>query len=336
MIRFELLDDRYEPIWDDLVASFEEGGIFHTWAWMRVIENLYHAEQMPFGIFDGPDMIGVFPLFRLRRGPLTILASPLGSIGYGGPLVDKLYHRTVMEQLDGLLKRLGADYVELRLPERPAPETLTDRHYTLQELQTYVLSLNRSPQELWMSLERRCRTAIRKAQKNDIQIVEGADKSFLNVYYEMAKDTYRKSRRRPPYSQQEYSAVWDILRAYGRIKVLLASYEGKVIAGALILHFRSRLYGWERAGFRAYYSLNANNLLDWALIEWGASNGMLEYDMMGANIPSIAGFKKSFGGELRTYTCAYKDVSWQASLGRRLYLWLVPRMRRIQYRLRPT
>jgi hypothetical protein len=142
MIRLELFDDCDEQVWDGLIATFEGGTIFHTLAWMRVVEKLYHAEKLPFGIFDGSDLIGVLPLFRARRGPLTILVSHLGSVGYGGPLVDKSHHKVVIEQLDGLSKQFGADYIEFRSLERLAPATLNDRRYIVQELQTVVLCLN--------------------------------------------------------------------------------------------------------------------------------------------------------------------------------------------------
>jgi CelD/BcsL family acetyltransferase involved in cellulose biosynthesis len=336
MIRLELLDECDEQVWDDLVATFEGGTIFHTWAWMRVIEKLKHAEKLPFGIFDGADLIGVFPLFRTRRGPLTILASPLGRVGYGGPLVNKSHQRVVIEQVDNLLKRYGADYVEFRSLERFALATLPDRHYTVQKLQTYVVPLSQGTQELWSNLESRCRKAIRKARKNNVEVVEATDKGFVGVYHEMLKDTYSKSNRPPPFSPQDYSTVWDILRPYDRIKVLLAEHEGRVVAGVIVLRFGSKVCGWDGAAFRAYYSLCPNNLLHWTLIEWGANNGLTEYDMTGANIPSIARFKKSFGGELQTYTYAYKDATWQAYIGRRLYSWLVPQIRRVWFKLRPV
>jgi hypothetical protein len=334
MIRLELLDDRDEQAWDDLVATFEGGTIFHTLAWVRVIEELKRAEKLPFGIFDGADMIGVLPLFRVRRGPLTIVASPLGNVGYGGPLVDRSCHRVVMEQLDSMLNRLGADYVEFRSLEQLGSATLTDRKYTVRELQTFVLSLNQGVGGIWDSLKGECRTAIRKARKNNIEIIEATDECFVDVYWEMAKDTYSKSNRLPPLSRDNYSTVWDILRPYDRVKVLLAKHEDDVVAGGIFLRLGEKLYYWDGASFQAHYRLRANNLLHWTLVEWGASNGLTEYDMMGANIPSIARFKRSFGGELQSYTYAYKDVTLSAYVGRRLYRWLVPQIRRIQARIR--
>jgi hypothetical protein len=326
MIRLELLDHSEEKTWDDLVASFEDGTVFHTWTWMQVIEKLRGAEKLPFGIFEGSKLIGVFPLFRRRRGPLTILASPLGGVGYGGPLVSRTYYQAVLEQLDDLLKCLGAGYIEFRSLELLAPSLLADRHYTVQNPHTYVLALNRDPQELWANLDRNCRWSIRKAQKNNVEVVEATDKEFIGVFYEMSKYTYAKSKRPPPFTKEDYSIIWDIMRPQNRVRAWLAQHEGQVVAGAIRLCFNNKLYGWEHVAFPAHYSLRANNLLDWSIIEWGALNGMTQIDVMGANFPSIAQYKKSFGSELRTYTYASKDTTWPAYLGRRLYLWLAPQL----------
>lgn len=335
MIRLELLDRCDEQTWDGMVAASESGTIFHTMAWARVIETLHKAQTLPLGIFEGSDLIGVFPLFRVRRGPLTVLASPPG-VGYGGPLVSAPHVLAVMEHLDRLAKHFGGDYIEFRLGNQLTATTLAERRYTVESLPTYRIALKQDLTKLWSNLEQRCRTSIRKALKNGVEIVEATGKGFMDVYYEMVKDTYGRSNRPPPRSPQDYSTVWDILRPYERIKVLLARYENRVIAGLISLPFSDSVYGWDSAAFQAHLSLNANNLLHWTLIEWGASQGLREYDMMGSSTPRIAHFLQSFGGDLRTYTHAYRDLTRSAYIGRRLYRWLVPQIRRIQFRLRPA
>jgi predicted N-acyltransferase len=336
MIHFKLLDETAEDAWDGVAANSAAGTVFHTWAWMRVIEKLKGAEKLPYGIFHRNELIGVFPLFRVRYGPMTVLASPLGGVGYGGLLVDRARHRAVIEHLDSLLQSLDADYIELRASDTWAQSAWATAQYTVKELQTYVLPLNQDPEEAWSNLKKECRTAVRKARKNDVEIGEATDKGFLDTYFEMVKETFSKSKRPPPLSQQDYGFVWDVLKPYDRIKVLLARHENQVVAGGIFLRFSDKIYYWDGASFPAYYSLNANNLLHWTLIEWGANNGLRQYDMMGANIPGIARFKKSFGGELQSYIYAYKTVTWRADLGRRFYQWIMPKMRRAQAMLRPA
>ncbi len=172
---------------------------------------------------------------------------------------------------------------------------------------------------------------MRRARKKEVVIREAQDKSYLDAYYDMALDTYAKSNRLPPVSRQEYEMVWDRLHPRGMLKVLLATHQEQILAGVTLLQFGGRIYYWDGAAYRRFYQFNANNLLHWTAIEEAAAEGMTAYDMLGANIPSIARFKKSFGGDLVPYTLARKDLSQRAQLGRQLYFWVAPRMRRAQF-----
>lgn len=336
MIHLELLNERLDKRWDDVVAGFDEGTIFHSRAWMQVIERCKGAKALPVGIFDGADLVGVFPMFQSRRGLLTVLASPLGSVGYGGPLIHTSMHDAVFRAFERLQTQLKADYVDIRAFVLPRQSVMAEHEYVVDELKTIVLELERTPEELWANLKGECRTAVRKARKNNVEIIEATDTSFLDIYYPMLEDTYSKSNRPPPRSKRDYRIVWDVLHPRNQIKVLLAKHDGRIIAGAMFLRFCDKVYYWDGAAFRKYYKYNANNLLHWTLIEWGATSGLTRYDMLGANIPSIARFKKSFGGDVRPYAHAYKETTLRAQVGRRLYQSLAPHIKRVQFKLWPA
>ncbi|RME40412.1 MAG: GNAT family N-acetyltransferase [Caldilineae bacterium] len=334
MIQMKLLTPSDASRWDETVARFANGTIFHTMAWLETIARLRRAKVFPFGIFEGSELVGVFPLLRLRRGPLTVLASPLGAVGYGGPLVSRAHYPAVLALLDAqLLPATNADYVELRSLEPFPPSLLAGRHYTVETLQTCVVPLSPQTQTMWRRLKGACRTAVRQAWKNGVKIIEAQDGRFAAAYHRMSADTYGKANRPPPLSANDYRLVWEMLHPHNRIKVFLAEFEERIVAGGIFLHFNGKVYFWDGAAFRAYYHTRANNLLHWTVMEWAAECGMTEYDMLGANLPGIAKFKQSFGGELRSYTYAYKDATWLAGVGRRAYLWVMPRLRRMQVRL---
>ena len=56
-------------------------------------------------------------------------------------------------------------------------------------------------------------------------------------------------------------------------------------------------------------------------------HGYRTYDMLGANVPSIASFKKTFGCQLQSFCYAYKSLSWRANLGRAMYRKVMPSLR---------
>ena len=115
------------------------------------------------------------------------------------------------------------------------------------------------------------------------------------------------------------------------LTVLLASVNEQTIAGAFFLHFADKIYFWDGVALPDHYKLNASNLLQWSIIEWAANNGYRHYDMLGANIPSIARFKLSFGGELTPYIYVYRDLTSKSYLTRKLYGWVMPHIGKARY-----
>jgi len=286
--------------------------------------------MMPFGIWDETDLVGVFPVFRVHRGPFSLISSCPGGTGYGGPLVREPYRVPFLAQLDTLIRGLQADYVEFHSLQPLPLEVLRDHDFVAEELQTLVIPLEMGPDELWARLERGCRRAIQKARKSGIEVSEAADDSFFDTYWEMSRATWARSGRPPVYSRADLQTAWDVLRPHGQIKAFVARLDGRVIAALFVLCFNGQIYGWDRAGFREYYRLGANNLIDWTAIEWGARQGMRSLDMMGANTSSFTQYKASFGGRLNTYIAAAKDVTALGYVAHPLYLKLKPWVRRLQ------
>lgn len=335
VLELRRLADSEAQSWDQAVARFAGGTVFHTYDWMTTVGRLFGVEKLPLGVFQDGRMVGVFPAFRARKGILRVLASPLGGWAtyYGGPLVDAPLQNAVLTAFDVLLRQGRVDYTEIRYPHLSAVQALGERGYHVEEKHTYVLALDRPHDQLWKGMKSTCRRAVRKAQRSRVEVVEPDQKDFLKDYYELSKDTYRKSNRLPPLSARQLEIVWATLKEKNRVKVLLARHGGRMIAGAIFLLFEDKIYYWDGAACRNGLSMRPNNLIHWTLIEWAASQGYRTYDMLGANIPSIARFKQTFGCGLRPFCYAYKSLSWRAALGRALYRKTMPSLRAWRRRL---
>jgi len=100
-------------------------------------------------------------------------------------------------------------------------------------------------------------------------------------------------------------------------QISLAKCEGKAVAGGIFPIYADTTYFLDGASLREYQSLRANNLIQWHLISWASVSGLRTYDMVGANIPSIAHFKHGFGGAEAEYS--YFQMS-RGLLGKTGYL----------------
>ncbi|MDY6844912.1 MAG: peptidoglycan bridge formation glycyltransferase FemA/FemB family protein, partial [Thermodesulfobacteriota bacterium] len=78
---------------------------------------------------------------------------------------------------------------------------------------------------------------------------------------------------------------------------------------AIIILDRKRAYYINGASKNEFRSLGASNLLQWEAIKTAKAKDIEQYDFVGSDIPRLAKFKKSFGGELTLHTCLEKSSS---------------------------
>lgn len=319
MIELKILEDNKLKEWDKIIMESSHGTIFHTVEWMEVLEDIYNAKKLLLGIYQDGGLVGVFPAFLQRKSFLKLITSPLrgAATPYGGPIIKEGVLKEVIRAFDEFTKNV--DYVDITFPPKVDLNMEIASSYTYEERFTYLLNLDQEIYGIWKNLNKKCRNVVRKADKSGVEIVEGDKKEYLEEYYKMVEDTYKKSNIEPPIPLEHYKTLFEVLYP-DKLKILFAEYDGKIIAGAIFPHFGDRVYYWDGASYRKYNKVAPNNLIQWHLIQWAVENGFKVYDMVGANIPSIAKFKASFGGDMVRYVYAHKSNSVLAKYGRCAYV----------------
>ncbi|MDP2644070.1 MAG: peptidoglycan bridge formation glycyltransferase FemA/FemB family protein, partial [Desulfobacterales bacterium] len=177
----------------------------------------------------------------------------------------------------------------------------TDKH-------THILDLTRSEEELWKNMEGRCRTAIRKANNSGVTVDEMSDRKGIEKYYAILQQVYRSQNKPCPNPKRLYYDIWD---NYGRKRAvfLSARYNHSMIAGAIIIMDGKRAYYLNGVSKHEFRNLSASNLILWEAVRIARENGAERFDFVGSDIPRLAKFKKSFGGELSTHSCIEKACS---------------------------
>jgi lipid II:glycine glycyltransferase (peptidoglycan interpeptide bridge formation enzyme) len=321
MIELKILEKNELKEWNKIVRESPYGTIFHTLEWMEILERTYNVKKLPIGIYQDDKMIGVFPAFLQRKAFLKLITSPLreAATPYGGPLIKENFLKEVALAFDKFTKNMS--YIDITFSPKMDLNGKILRSSNYEERFTYILNLDQEIDDIWKNLNKKCRNMIRKAEKSNVKIIEGDKKEYLEEYYKMVEDTYKKSNMKPPISMKYYQMVFDVLYPKKQLKVLFAEYDGKLIAGAIFPYFEDRIYYWDGASYQEYNKVAPNNLIQWHLIEWAVKNEFKVYDMIGANIPSIAKFKASFGGDMARYFYVYKFNSVLAMYGRSAYVW---------------
>jgi hypothetical protein len=332
MIEFKEIEDEIE--WERFIESSDKATLFHTSNWFKLLLEVYGVYVHRLGIFDNDKLIGIFPILIRKRGPFRLAGSPLSGMATPclGPIIDQPLLPDILDEFDRFQKKEKIDYVDIMFPYLVQENILKERGYVVEERKTFILDLTQNIDQLWVGFEVRCRNAIRKSQKAKVEVIEADTPEFLKEYYNMAIDVYKRQNRPPAIPFKFFQTLWNILKPQNRLKVLFARYEGKLIAGAIFPHFKDTIYYTDGVSYREYNKVAPNNLIQWELIKWAVENKFKRYDMVGANIPSIAKFKASFGGMILPYTYTYRANSVFAYVSRILYKRIMPIIRKIRMR----
>lgn len=321
MIEIKPIEKNEDKIWNSIVKEHPNGTIFHTLEWMNILKQFYKVKTLHLGIYQDNKLSGVFPFCIQRKGIFNIYMSPLheAATPYGGPIVKADIIDEVIELFSSFSRK--SSYFDITLtPNMNLTGNILDKYHPDTKY-TYILPLDHDIEKLWGNLNKKCRNMVRKAQKNNICVVDEKEPESLKIFSDMTTKTFERNNSSTSLSEKFNRTVFEALHDTGNIKLLFAKQADQIMAGAIFLTFADRVYYWQGASYPKYNHYAPNNLIQWNLIEWAANNGYKQYDLLGADIPGIAKFKRSFGGKKVGYEYIYRANSPFAKFGRDAYIW---------------
>jgi len=219
--------------------------------------------------------------------PLCFMKSPLTgrrlvSLPFSDhcPLLalNEVSANALVDQAIDLARQKRVRYLELRTGIN---ETLVQRP-ELCEGNLYVrwvLPLNSDPEVIWSGLRKPIQRQIKKSQSLGVQVRIAQQREDMMHYYRLHLYTRSKKHGMPAQPQSFFFGLWDAFAAHGGMQLLLAEYEGAVIAGMILLAAGTTVRYVYGASDERYLNLAPNNLLMWTAIRWGCSHGYQTLDM---------------------------------------------------------
>jgi len=318
-----------DAAWDVFVARWPDGHLFQTSPWGALKGRFgWGVERVALSRGDAI-VAGAQMLYR----PL-----PLGlTLGYvpKGPLVDWRDDQAVTALLGAMrciARRRGAFCLKLE-PDLADDPTLASRlvHHglrpspqTVQPRSTLVVDLDRGEDQILSGMKSKCRYNIRLAARKGVVTREGSV-SDLPAFQRLMQETAERDDF-AVHSADYYHAAYDLFVPSGQARLLLASYEGAILAGIMVFALGSKAWYMYGASSNQHRNLMPNHLLQWEAIRWARARGCLTYDLWGIPDQSVEvlekdftrrsdglwgvyRFKRGFGGRLVRYLGAYDDVS---------------------------
>jgi hypothetical protein len=219
-------------------------------------------------VIDGGQLLALIPVMGVnsfltgRRGvslPFTDYCKPI--IANGIPFQNLLEH--IIE--NG--KKSGWKSLELRSGNNLLPSTMPSITYL-----GHTLDLYHGEEEVFSNFKDSTKRNIKKAIKEKVSVEIFNSLESIKEFYTLNCVT-RKQHGLPPQPFNFFKKIYDHVISRNLGFLILASYGGKNIAGAIYFHFGEKAVYKYGASDKRFQNLRANNLVMWEAIKWYSQNG---------------------------------------------------------------
>ncbi|GCE25684.1 hypothetical protein KDA_11680 [Dictyobacter alpinus] len=325
VLRAVPVDQREE--WDTFVAGHRYGHFLQSWDWGE-LKATAGWSPLRLALYVDGKIVAAAQVLR-KTAPHVPLA--LGHLAYvpRGPVLDWLQPglcEQFFTQLDRYLRRRGAialrwePDVDQESPEgellaRFAAARRAGLVPTVQPQRTIVLDLEANEERLLAQMKEKWRYNVRLGLRKGVQIRVASSPADVEAWYALLQTTGERDQF-GIHSLTYYQQAWKVFAPDDRLRLLLAEYDGQLLAGIVVVVLAGQaiyLYG---ASSNAQRQLMPNYVLQWEAIRWAKQRGARLYDFWGipatdAEDEAMAGvyrFKRGWGGRVVHYAGGYEHT----------------------------
>lgn len=307
MIEVNVATSNNADKWNSIVEINPHASTYHLWEWGEALASTYRYQRYYLVGIKEDNIVGALPLIHVKSLLFGNKLISLPLCEFGGPLVDSELNnqetrqviRSLLNATSKLARKLRVDYVEIRKCSVVVRGFMDNKDYAkFQRYVTFRIDLTKGLKELWVSLHKtRTRKSVRKAMKSGIVTREIEKAEQLKEYYILYLKAM-KGHGSPPHKYELFEKLYDVFHQQGKMKILLAEYEGKPIGGLITFCHGKTIFDWNSVTDIKYRSLNSHSLLLWSIIEWGVRNGYRTFDFGRTRKgTTIFDFKSGWGGQ---------------------------------------
>lgn len=288
-MKIVLLDEQRVAEWTRHVRDAHHATLAHELQWRNAVEKTYRHTPYYLMAVEADTVAGLLPLFLIRSPFFGRYLVTAPYLSYGGLLAeDERAARALVEAARTLTLEKRAAYVEIRGLDK------VDQGFHLQDRYcTYLLPLESDAEAVWRRLEKRARTAVRKAVKCELTVERGPH--LVSAFAKVSNQVFRDLGT-PSHADAFYR---HILAEWGdRAEVFMVRHRDRFIGGGLTVTCRTSL-AWLYGGcVKGYRDMAAMNLLTWEIIRYACAQGLGTLDFGRSRWDSgTALFKRQWGAQ---------------------------------------
>ena len=294
-----------ESLWNSFVSTSPQGTVFSKSQWLNAAAGAQGGIPKYIGVFEDQKLAAGITFVELSRGTFRKITTPVLT-PYGGMIYRQDSGKRLSEQesfnmscAEKIVEYLNPRYRYSFLVHSPG---LTDvRPFTWagwseKVRYTYVLDLS-DRDRIWDLMERRVRKVLRKAE-SILELGNTIDSGHFGGLYERI---YLDRGNKPPVERKIVIALLNNALQSGLAEIrTVHDANGEIVSVLVVVSGDEKAYAWISGSIPDRNSTGALSYLLWDSIQ-RYSETCASFDLLGANLPTIAFFKKGFGGMLTPY-----------------------------------
>ena len=301
-------------LWDDIVRSFSEYDVYYLSGYVKAFH--IHGDGDPYLFFYEREGLKAIYVYMKRATSIEGYFDSITPYGYGGILFEGdtstenlhvfwgAYIETMREE--GIVDNFVRYHPVLAnaIPMKKI-STVIDLGKTV----AFDLS---SPDVIWENIISKNRNMIRKAEKNNIEILHGKDFSLFTDFKRIYNATMEKDHAEEYYYFNDafYESIHRDL--HDNYEMFYAVLNNEIIAMSIMLFANSQMHYHLSGSLLEYRNLAPSNLLLYKAALWGCEQGFKTFHLgggVGSGEDNLYKFKAAFN----------RNSNYQFSIGKEIF-----------------
>ena len=317
----EITESPDKTRWSEFVYNHPHGNIFQTPEMAEVYKRTKNYEPITLAAINtrNDEILAILQAVAIKELSGFLGSFSARAIIQGGPLFIENENgikalKVLMKHYDEIARK-KALYTQIRTmwDTSNISSFLNSRGYEYEERLNFLIDLNRPEETIFSDFKRDKKRAIKKAEKMGLYLKIADSGEEINSFCEILSETY-KAACLPLADKTLFYSLFNICKE-DKAKIFLAKINGELIAGRLILCYKTTIIDWYAGAKRDCLLYRPNEFLVWHGLKWGSENGFHTFNFGGAGNPNeeygVREFKKQFGGKLvgfGRYTKIYSPI----------------------------
>ena len=312
---------------DEELKRFLSGkniSIFSTPTWNEILRSGFHVNAKYYCLRENGQILLSLPgvLFDFKLVKVFYANMP-----YGEFIGDMGYIQSFLGLMEEHLKKEKVHLI--RIAQLGGQDSAWMKDYHPRKGYQHVLNLEGIGEDaLWKTYKSSIRRNIKRAETSGVTIREIETKREMEELYRLYLETMGRNHATPTWTKGVLYAIYDLLVKPGQASIYFALWEGKTIAGLILINSENIASYFLGASGTGFHSLRPNDFLFHQAIRRSLSAGKKKFDFMTCVEwdEDLIRFKEKWGAKRYPFVIYEKELNpFRARIW--AYLWKIANSR---------